>query len=230
MEAQALFRVTEEWKSAFPGAQAGVLVLRGAANPAHHPGLEREKAKLEQHLRAQFAGQDRRALLEHPVLKVYGDYYRRFKKTYHVQLQLESIAFKGKSIPSAAALVEVMFMAEMKNLLLTAGHDLDAVLPPLTLDVTRGTERYMPMRGEEQAVKPGDMMISDRLGIVSNIIYGPDLRTRITAETRGAAFTVYAPAGIDAAALRGHLQDMQDYVSIFAPQARTEMLQVFGSG
>jgi len=41
-------------------------------------------------------------LLEHPILKAYQEYYRRFKKTYHVQLQLESLLFKGKSIPSVA--------------------------------------------------------------------------------------------------------------------------------
>jgi hypothetical protein len=29
-----------------------------------------------------------------------------------------------------------MFMAELKNLILTAGHDLDAVTPPVRVDVT----------------------------------------------------------------------------------------------
>ena len=128
-------------------------------------------------------------------MRAYKDYYRRFNKTYHVQLQLESILYKNKSIPSVSALVEAMFMAEMKNMLLTAGHDLDAVQLPLILDVSTGEESYVLMRGDEQTVKPGDMLIADRVGVISNIIYGPDQRTQIRASTRSAIFTVYAPAG-----------------------------------
>ena len=61
------------------------------------------------------------------MIQAYAAYYERFNKTYHVQLQLESVALKGKSIPRVSALVEAMFMAELENLLLTAGHDLDVV-------------------------------------------------------------------------------------------------------
>ena len=68
----------------------------------------------------------------------YRDYYKRFDKTYHVQLQLESLLFKGKSIPSVAGLVDAMFMAEMKDWLLTAGHDLDSLQLPLRLEATTG--------------------------------------------------------------------------------------------
>ncbi|MBM3123485.1 MAG: hypothetical protein FJZ87_00260 [Chloroflexi bacterium] len=224
-----MFEITTAWKSAFPGAHAGVLVMRDAFNPAQHPSLEKQKAELEQTLREQYAGRDRSALTGLPILKIFREYYLRFKKTYHVQLQLESILFKGKSIPSVAALVEVMFMAEMKNLLLTAVHDLDAVQLPLVLDVTRGTESYQTLQGETKTVKPGDMMISDGTGIVSNIIYGPDRRTQVTPQTRNAVFTVYAPSGIDEAVILNHLQDMEIYVKGFAPRAQTEVLQVLGA-
>lgn len=222
-----MFDVTAEWKSAFPGAHAGVLVIRDAANPVHHPALEEQKAELEERLRRQFSGQDRSALVSHPILKVYNEYYRRFKKTYHVQLQLESVIWRGKAIPSVASLVEAMFMAEMKNMLLTAGHDLDILQLPLRLGVSKGTESYTLMRGEEQILKPGDMMISDGLGIISNIIYGPDRRTQVTSETRNVVFTVYAPAGIDKQTILGHLQDIQEYLRVIAPQSRTEILKVF---
>ena len=203
--------------------------MRNVSNPAHHVELEKRKAELEEQLRAQFAGEDRAAIASHPVLQVYGEYYKRFKKTYHVQLQLESIVLKGKSIPSVASLVECMFMAEMKNFLLTAGHDLDKLGLPLTLDVTGGTETYTVMRGETQIVKAGDMTISDQTGIISNIIYGPDQRTQITESTRNVVFTVYAPAGIDEQLIMQHLEDMRDYVLIVAPQAEVELLSVFGT-
>ncbi|MHB8777276.1 MAG: phenylalanine--tRNA ligase beta subunit-related protein [Anaerolineales bacterium] len=223
-----MFEVTSAWKSTFPEAQAGVLVMRNVINPAHHTELEIHKTEIEEQLRSQFSGRDRAAMSDLPILQAYNTYYRRFKKTYHVQLQIESIAWKGKSIPSVSALVEAMFMAEIKNMLLTAGHDLDVLQPPLILDVSKGTESYKLLRGDEQVLKEGDMMISDGIGIISSIIYGPDQRTQITEGTRNVVFTVYAPPGIDGQAVAEHLQDIQDYVMVIAPQAQVELLRVYG--
>ena len=222
-----MFEVTSAWKSAFPEAHAGVLVMRDVVNPVHQPELEKHKIELEEKIRSQFSGQDRAAMSNHPILQAYNSYYRRFKKTYHVQLQLESIAWKDKSIPSVSALVEAMFMAEMKNMLLTAGHDLDVLHLPLTLDASNGTESYTLMRGIEQVLKTGDMSISDRVGIVSSIVYGPDQRTQITDATRNVIFTVYAPAGINEQIVIQHLQDIREYVLIITPQAQVELLKVY---
>jgi DNA/RNA-binding domain of Phe-tRNA-synthetase-like protein len=224
-----MFRVTDAWKSAYPEAHVGVLVMRAVSNPAHHPELERQKAGLEEQLRAQFSGQDRTAITSHPVLHAYAEYYRRFKKTYHIQLQLESIVLKGKSIPRVAALVEAMFMAEMQDMLLTAGHDLDTLHLPLTLGVATGNEKYMLLRGEEQVLKPGDMMISDQEGVISSILYGPDQRTQITSKTNNVIFTVYAPAGIGEQGVLEHLQHIRENVMIFAPQAEVESLNVYAA-
>jgi len=222
-----MFEVTSAWKSAYPEAQVGVLVMRAASNPAHDPALENRKAALEEGLRSQFSGQDRSTIASHPILRAYGDYYRQFKKTYHIQLQLESIVLKGKSIPSVAGLVEAMFMAEMKELLLTAGHDLDSLHLPLTLDVATGSERYTVLRGEEQVLKAGDMMISDQIGVISSIVYGPDQRTQINPDTHNVIFTVYAPPGIDEQTVAQHLQGIKDNVMLFAPQAQVELLKVY---
>ena len=204
--------------------------MREVINPAHHPELEKRKKEIEEALRSQFSGQDRTALAGHSVLQAYNNYYRRFKKTYHVQLQVESISWKGKSLPSVSALVDAMFMAEMKNMLLTAGHDLDTLRLPLTLDVSKGTERYTLMRGEEQVLKPGDMFISDQNGVISSIIYGPDRRTQITSNTRSVVFTVYAPAGVGNQAVEQHLGDIRDYVTLINAQAQVEWLAAYAGG
>jgi DNA/RNA-binding domain of Phe-tRNA-synthetase-like protein len=85
------------------------------------------------------------------------------------------------------------------------------------------------MRGEEQVLKPDDMFIRDQVGIISNIIHGPDQRTQITASTRNVVYMVYAPAGIDEQAVQKHLEDIREYVVLFAPQAQTELLKVYNS-
>jgi DNA/RNA-binding domain of Phe-tRNA-synthetase-like protein len=213
------------WKTTYPGASIGILAMRDVANPAHHAALEEQKVALEDELRARFAGYDRAALKALPVLQAYAAYYRRFKKTYHVQLQLESVVLKDKSIPGVAALVETMFMAELKNQLLTAGHDLDLVQE--RVDVAAGSETYVRLNGQEQQLKAGDMMIADTQGILSSIVYGPDRRTQIRAETTQVLFTVYAPAGIDQDTVRKHLQDIQSYVLLVASGAQTASLHVY---
>src|SRR5512147_2578996 len=139
--------------------------MHDVINPPYHAELEEQKQQLQDQLRARFAGQDRSAIAALPVIQAYNAYYKPFKKTYHVQLQLESIAFKGKSLPSVAALVEAMFMAEIKNLLLTAGHDLDTLQLPITLDVATGQENYTLLRGQEQVAKADDMLMADQAGV-----------------------------------------------------------------
>ncbi|MDR3561198.1 MAG: phenylalanine--tRNA ligase beta subunit-related protein [Negativicutes bacterium] len=213
--------IEEAFRSAFPGANLGVLAMGGVVNPATHPGLEGRKTELENGLRARFAGADRASLKQLAAVKAYDAYYRNFDKSYHVLLQLESVALKGKVIPSVAALVEAMFMAELKNMLLTAGHDLDKVAGPLTLGVSAGGETYQGIRGRQETMKAGDMMISDTGGIISSVLYGPDARTSIASDTSRVMFTVYAPAGVGAAAVAAHLGDIEGYVRLVAPAALT---------
>jgi DNA/RNA-binding domain of Phe-tRNA-synthetase-like protein len=152
------------------------------------------------------------------------DYYRARDKTYHAKAQLESVARRGKAIPSRAALVEAMFMAELENLILTAGHDLDAIVPPVRVDVTADGDRYVLLNGKEAVLERGDMMMADGAGIVSSVLRGPDLRTRITARTRNVFFAAYAPAGIGEQAVRAHLDVIRANVELVAPKARTEVL------
>jgi DNA/RNA-binding domain of Phe-tRNA-synthetase-like protein len=224
-----MFDITGSWKTVYPDAHAGILAMCDVDNPAACPEMERRKQDVEDQLRAKFIGQDRQALDTIPAILAYNAYYKQFKKTYHVQAQLESIVFKGRTIPSVNALVTAMFMAEVKNLLLTAGHDLDSVQLPVTLGVASGDERYTLLRGQEQVLKAGDMLMADRGGVISSIVYGPDQRTQIRTQTRNVLFTVYAPAGISIEAVQAHLQDICDTVRIASPAARVKELRVYGA-
>ena len=157
-----MFRVSADWKRAYPGAHAGILAMRNVINPSRHPELDQQKEELETDLRTLFKEPD--SLKSLGPIKAYQAYFKRFKKTYHVFQQLESVIFKGKPIPQVAALVEAMFMEELRNTLLTAGHDLDVVKTPLKLDTAKGNEKYIRMNGQEQVLKAGDMMIADSVG------------------------------------------------------------------
>jgi DNA/RNA-binding domain of Phe-tRNA-synthetase-like protein len=225
-----MLEISDTWRSTYPGACVGVLAMHEVTNPEKNAQLDEKKAELEAALRERYSSYDRNDLLAIPVLAAYRDYYKSFKKTYHVRLQLESILFKDRSIPRVAALVEAMFMAELKNLLLTAGHDLDAIVPPLRIDVAQGSERYVRMNGEAQTLKAGDMFIADADGIASCILYGPDQRTRIQPKTQKAVFTVYAPPGIDVRDVQSHLDDIRRNVLVFAPEATVELVETYEAG
>lgn len=89
--------------------------------------------------------------------------------------QRESFALKGKPIPRRAALAEAMFMAELKSLILTAGHDLDAA-PAVRVDVTTDGARYLLLNGKLAMLERGDMMMVDA-GIIFSLLRGPGHRT-----------------------------------------------------
>ena len=195
----------------------GVLIVENAQCAELSELLEAQRRQVEEDLRAAFASKEE--LEASAVLEAYGQYYKRFKKTYHVRQQLESVIFKGKSIPSVTPLVEAMFMAELKNGLLTAGHDLEQVQGTLTLDAANGEETYVLINGKEQTLKVQDMFLRDDVSVLSSIIYGPDQRTRIAPETKHAVFTVYAPDGVSRKNVEQHLEDIHSYVRLAAPQA-----------
>lgn len=208
----------------YPGACCGFLAVSGAGNPASCTALEVRKNALTGEIRARFP--DEASLKADHILQAYAAYYKRFKKTYHVALQLESVALKGKAIPSVAALVECMFMAELENRLLTAGHDLDIVSGPVRVEVAQGSETYTLLRGVEQALKAGDLYMRDMRGVISDIIYGPDQRTQINPTTTRALFTVYAPPGIGKEAVQHHLETMAGYIRLVSPDAVIEAMRV----
>jgi DNA/RNA-binding domain of Phe-tRNA-synthetase-like protein len=220
--------LSESWRAAFPGAAVGLLAMSGAANPEGHPLLESSRAELEAQLRSRYAGLDRSALKALPVLKAYAAHYGRFGKTYHLRLQLESVVLKGRPISSAAALVQLMFMAELDSLLLTAGHDLAAVRGKLSAEAASGQQSYTLLGGQQQQLKAGDMCIRDQEGILSSVLYGPDQRTRLTARTTGVLYTVYVPAGIQRSAVMEHLGRLEAGVRLVSPGARVESLGVAG--
>jgi DNA/RNA-binding domain of Phe-tRNA-synthetase-like protein len=219
--------VSDAWRETFPAARVGLVLLEDVENPPTHPVLQERVRDIEAKLRQQFVGADRAALTALPAINAYQRHYRAFGQTYHVLRQLESVALKRKSLVSQSALVLAMFAAELDSLLLTAGHDLGALRPPLLLDCSVAGERFTGLGGHEQVLRPGDMLMRDSLGIISAVVYGPDQRTRLNENTRDALFTTYAPDGIDEAALREHLQQLATLVQLIAPAATVRLIDVY---
>ena len=225
-----MIQVTDHWHTTFPGAHVGVLLVGKVDNTKRETPLDEHKRKVEARLREKYAGFSRAELLELETLNAYRDYYRRFGNTYHVQLQLESVVHKGKSLPNVSPLVDANFAAELETLVLTAGHDADLLALPLTLDVTQGGESFTGMNGSVRTLRPGDMMMTDAGGVICTIITGQDARTPISPATRRALYAAYAPAGVPVETVKRQLESIFENVLLFAPDAETELTIYAASG
>ncbi len=209
-----------EWRSTFPDACVGCVLMHGVSNPERNAALDGRLFELQTQLRERYASADRAALASLPTIRAYQAHYRAFGQTYHVLRQLESVAFKGRDLASpGGTLVSAMFAAELSSLLLTAGHDVDALTPPLLVDCSKAADRFVAINGQERELKPGDMLMRDGRGIISAVLNGPDQRTRLSETTSRALFVTYAPAGISPADVQGHLDQIAQHVRLVDPLA-----------
>jgi DNA/RNA-binding domain of Phe-tRNA-synthetase-like protein len=220
--------ITENWQRTFPGAQIGLLLLAGIDNSQRYAALDEHKQQLEGEIRDRYSGYERSRLLQLDVLRAYKEYYRRFNKTYHVLLQLESV-IAGKSLPAVSPLVDACFSAELDSHMLTASHDAASLVGEVAIDAAQGGEQLTQLGGAIKRVPPGDMLMRDALGVVCTVIYGPDQRTAITTSTTAALYVTYVPPGITAETVHAHQETIKAIVLRFAPQAEIGYLRVISA-
>jgi DNA/RNA-binding domain of Phe-tRNA-synthetase-like protein len=162
-------------------------------------------------------------------MSAYEKYYKRFNKTYHVQLQVESIVLKGKSLPNVSPLVDSNFIAEVETLVLTAGHDVAKLSGSILMDVSREGDHITQMNGETKAIRAGDMIMKDANGICCSIIYGQDNRSPISSETSRVLYVAYAPVGVPAESVDAQLKRIEENIRLFSPNAIKEYHQLLSA-
>ncbi|WP_227450757.1 phenylalanine--tRNA ligase beta subunit-related protein [Clostridioides sp. ES-S-0108-01] len=120
-----------------------------------------------------------------------------------------------------------MFLAELKNLLLTAGYDFDKIELPLRIDVANGSEHFYGIGGKEQVLTKYDLFLSDNIGILSSILNGPDNRTSITKDTKNIMYFVYGADRISEKQIQDHLNDIKDYISSAFSDLKVSSINIF---
>jgi DNA/RNA-binding domain of Phe-tRNA-synthetase-like protein len=220
---------TGEWRAAHPGAIIGLLELSKTDNTLASSALNERKRETEARLRERYRGFTRQAFVSVPVMAAYAQYYRRFDKTYHVLLQLESIVAKGKSLPNVSPLVDANFMVELETLVLTAGHDADKLVAPVFIDVSRDGDELTQMDGTARAIRSGDMIMRDAQGVSCSILYGQDNRSPISRQTSHVLYVAYAPPGVPAETVEAHLRAIEEHVRLASPRAATEQRRLLSA-
>lgn len=217
---------TDEWRASHPGAVIGLLELSGIENNRTSPGLDARKLETVEHLRERYNGFARQDFLALPVMSAYQQYYKRFDKTYHVLLQVESIVLKGKGLPDVSLLVDANFMAEVETLVLTAGHNAAKLQGPIVMDVSREGDQMTRMNGAFKAIRAGDMIMRDAQGVCCSIIYGQDDRSPISPETSHVLYVAYAPPGVQPEAVDTQLRLIEENIRLFSSAAIMELHQL----
>lgn len=220
-----MIKIKNELNENTQRCKIGLLAMTGIENLRQSSALDKIKCLLEEEIREKYAGMTRNELKQIPAMASYVTYYKKFGYTYHVLQQVESVASGKKSI-SVSGLVDSMFMAEMKNMILTAGHDLEKLIDPISIKTATGEESYVCMNGRETNTVPDDIIITDGKAVISSILRGPDRRSCISDATTRVLYTAYAPAGISEEDILLHLDDIESYVRVFAPKAETVFKQI----
>jgi DNA/RNA-binding domain of Phe-tRNA-synthetase-like protein len=224
-----LISVTDEWRTNHPGAVIGLLELSGVENTHTSLQLDERKRETEARLRDRYKGFARQDILSLPVMSAYEQYYKRFNKTYHVQLQVESIVLKGKSLPDVSPLVDSNFIAEVESLVLTSGHDAAKLCEPILIDLSREGDHITQMNGAYKAMRAGDMIMRDVNGVCCSIIYGQDNRSPISSETSRVLYVAYAPVGVPAETVDAQLRRIEENIRLFSPTVIVERHQLLSA-
>ena len=197
MESEELLVSTDRWRREHAGSAAAAISFRNLSATPTTPVLTELKRALETSLRAKYGEVSRSELLTDPTLAAYERYDRQFGQSYHVAMQIRSIAQKGKSIPDRNSIIEAMFMTEVSTGVLAAVQDLDAITLPITIDGTDGTESYTRYDGVEEHCKAGDQLMRDATGaILTSIAQGPTNVGLVTDQTTSAIYCFYFPVGV----------------------------------
>lgn len=178
-----------------------------------------EAARELEAARVKYAGYERKAVFgENPYFR----FFRKFKKTYPVMLQFESIIVKGQEFPYSEPVTEVPYLLELTTCVLSGTHDLDYV--DGAVELYSGTDKtpFAGMHGREQHTYPGDVVGRDGSGIIFSEIAGADDRTCAKPESRHVFYPVFGTPDMSEDFVRSALDTLERYVRLLAPGAETE--------
>ena len=168
-------------------------------------------------LREKYADYDRKAVFgENPYFR----FFKKFKKTYPVMQQFESVMFKGRPFPEEDPVMGVPFLLELTTFVLSGTHDIDRMDGPLTIFTPDAKLPFDGMRGDSTHTYPNDICGRDETGIIFSMIAGADERTCAREESRHVFYPVFGVPGQAPDALRSAQTRMAEYAALLAKDAQ----------
>lgn len=220
-------RIIAEVLRRHPDTIFGLMAVNGLDCAPERNAWNNLKAEETEALRAAWGGLGLKDVASKSPISSYVGYYKQFKKTYPVLLQMESVLIKGRNIQSSTLAVETMFLAEVKHGLLVGGHDQAALGGDYSLNLAKGGESFTSVAGQDRSLKADDIFMADGGRILSTVLEGQDYHSRLTDKSSGALYCVYGLGGVSADQMEAFFQDLTRYTLAAFPLASVQKGQVF---
>jgi len=169
-------------------------------------------------LKKKHTNYDRKAVFgENPYVK----FFKKFKKTYPVMLQFESVCFKDRPFPDFNPISEIAFLAEITTFVLSGAHDIDCISGDVQLYIANEKEDFEGMHGTLHTY-PNDFCARDNKGIIFSLIAGTDNRTCAKQDSSYVLYPVFGTPDIPLEAIEKGIDTICRYVKVLAPEAEIE--------
>lgn len=193
----------------YPSLLYGALRVEVPKNGKSNEKLEETKRKVEAYFREIYNPDD-------PVISIYQNHFKNWGTKYPILYQIDSIK-KGRKFPNVSALVDAMFVSELKTRTLTSGHDIDEIQGNLNYDLAVPGDQYVNLSGKTRTLKENDVVLHDEHGILGSVLYGPTKRTTIGPNTTKALYLAWNPFGLSKDHVQGHIEDISANLSLVYP-------------
>ncbi len=201
-------------------------ILEVSYPPRESWRVEEFHAMVDEHLadlKEKHSDYDRKSLFgENPYFR----YFKKFKKTYPVMQQFESVLFKDRPFPKFNPVTEIPFLAELETQALMGSHDADQTVGPIQVYLGQAKDPFPGMRGDEVHTYPGDLCARDDQGIILSMIAGADQRTFVRPDSLHVFHPVFGTPGQDRSELEGYLDLLAGYVSLLSPEAEIQRIML----
>lgn len=166
-------------------------------------------------LKEKFSDYDRKTVWgENPYYR----FFKKFKKTYPVMLQAESVILKGRPFPCFNPVSEIAFLFELTTFVLSGAHDISCIDGDVTVYMATEKEDFEGIR-ETLHTYPGDLCARDSSGIIFSEIAGTDSRTCAKPSSTEVLYPIFAVPDMDTADIVKAAETLKKYICTLAPDA-----------
>ncbi len=152
----------------------------------------------------------------------YFRYFRKYKKTYPVMMQVESFILKNREFRRDNYLNCIPFLSELKSHILLGSHDVSKIEGDLILYSSNDKEVFMGMGDREAHAYPGDVTGRDDKGIILSLISGADNRTCLNDNSRHILYFIFGVPGISKEDITSVKEELVSYINVLDNDAKCE--------
>lgn len=198
----------------------GVVEVRYPERGEWQTDAFRELAERElEQTREKYTDYERKAVFcDNPYVR----FFKKFKKTYPVMLQFESIIIKRQPFPFGDPVTEIPYMLELTTCVLSGTHDMDHVDGAVELYSGVDKTPFVGMHGRDYHTYPGDFVGRDGSGIIFSEIAGADDRTCARPGSSHVFYPIFGTPEMDKEIISGAVDRLVGYIKLLAPGAQIE--------